>query len=246
MNRYLTVKEERQLIRRGQKGDTDARNQVIMNSFYLINREVGKRGKVLGRQYNDCLNFVIGVLCEKFHKFELKRGLRYSTYALFWVRQSRNRFIDEMGLIHVPSFILRPSKKDTERVMRFGGFADKARSVRTIEPMPGEPYMRYQEQFVSRDQAPEFESDHQDDLQELHYLLARLDAREREIVTLRSQGIPLRIVGEKFGITKERTRQIEFHAIKKMREIALKEHGEEINTKSTRQTYHFTPASQMN
>lgn len=242
---YLTVEEERRLVRLGQNGDTDARNRVIMNIFFLINREIGKKGRVLGTQYHDCLHHVISVLCRKFYKFDLKRKIRYSTYALFWVRQARNNYIDNMDLIHVPNFILRPSKKDHDRVKRFATFAERAKSVRTIEPMPGEAFMRYQEQFVSRDQQPEHNLDVESDHQVLKTLLDKLDAREREIVILRSQGIPLRIVGDKFGITRERTRQIEFSAIEKMREIALKERGEPITTKTTRSTYKYLPACKL-
>lgn len=81
---YLTREEERKLIRAGQRGCVESRNRVIMNIYHLIERDVIKR-LYMPDQIQDAINFAVSVLIEKFHKFELARNLRYSTYALYWV-----------------------------------------------------------------------------------------------------------------------------------------------------------------
>lgn len=245
MNKYLTVEEERRLVQLGQKGDHDARNQVIMNIYNLINREICKKRHVLSEQYYDCLNYVISVLCRKFHKFNLKRKLRYSTYAIWWVRQARDRFIDHMTLIHIPDFILRPGNQGTDRCHRFRSFAENAKDIRTIEPMAHEPYMRYQEQFVSREESVSHSVDRDDDHKYLDYLLSRLEPREREIVIRRSRGERLRDIGESLGLTRERIRQIEERAIRQMRKQAVEESGEPITSKTTGKSYQYVPACRV-
>jgi len=63
-------------------------------------------------------------------------------------------------------------------------------------------------------------------------LLSTLDPREREIIRLRAgldnnEGMTLEKIGEKLGITKERVRQLNVRAMKKMRTLA-EEHKEEL------------------
>jgi RNA polymerase primary sigma factor len=55
-------------------------------------------------------------------------------------------------------------------------------------------------------------------------LLENLDPREREIIRLRagldnSEGLTLEKIGEKLGITKERVRQLNVRAMKKLRSL---------------------------
>src|SRR2546423_760846 len=64
-------------------------------------------------------------------------------------------------------------------------------------------------------------------------LLDSLDPREREIIRMRAgldnnaEGMTLEKIGEKLGITKERVRQLNVRAMKKMRSLA-EEHKEEL------------------
>jgi RNA polymerase primary sigma factor len=81
--------------------------------------------------------------------------------------------------------------------------------------------------------APDTRSDEQECLasaeqasHKVNRLLALLDPREREIIRMRagldnnSEGMTLEKIGEKLGITKERVRQLNVRAMKKMRSLA--------------------------
>jgi RNA polymerase sigma factor (sigma-70 family) len=54
--------------------------------------------------------------------------------------------------------------------------------------------------------------------QKVNRLLRKLSEREQIILKLRSEGMTLSRVGEKFGLTRERIRQIETGAINTLRE----------------------------
>jgi RNA polymerase sigma factor (sigma-70 family) len=217
MGDFLTAKEERRLIRLGQRGDLDARNRVIMNVYYLINQQVGRRSKRLGNEFNDALHQVIVTLCEKFHKFELKRNLRYSTYARWWIRKSVSRYIDHMGLIQIPDYMCRPQNKDTTSFEKYKKQALDAKKVIAIEPGEHGNKMVTQEGFLSRELQPDSIPEYLDDLNAANKLLDTLRPRERKIIELRSQGNVLKQIGEKLGITRERVRQIESEAKQKLR-----------------------------
>jgi RNA polymerase primary sigma factor len=89
--------------------------------------------------------------------------------------------------------------------------------------------------------APDTRSDEQECLasaeqasHKVNRLLALLDPREREIIRMRagldnnSEGMTLEKIGEKLGITKERVRQLNVRAMKKMRSLA-ENHKDEVS-----------------
>jgi RNA polymerase sigma factor (sigma-70 family) len=63
-------------------------------------------------------------------------------------------------------------------------------------------------------------------------LLAYLEPREREIIRMRAglddhaKGMTLEEIGQQFGITKERVRQLNARAMKKLRDVANEQHIE--------------------
>jgi RNA polymerase primary sigma factor len=81
--------------------------------------------------------------------------------------------------------------------------------------------------------APDHRTDEQECLasaeqasHKVNRLLEYLDPREREIIRMRaglddnSEGMTLEKIGEKLGITKERVRQLNVRAMKKLRSLA--------------------------
>ena len=63
-------------------------------------------------------------------------------------------------------------------------------------------------------------------------LLARLDSREARILELRfgledGEPMTLKAIGKRFGLTRERVRQMEQQALEKLGEVMSREFGEE-------------------
>jgi RNA polymerase sigma factor (sigma-70 family) len=127
-------------------------------------------------------------------KFDCFRGNKFSTYASWAIMKNYARSIPE-------------EKHRRERyVTGHEEVFDVAPDTRTDE----------QECLASAEQATH----------KVNRLLSLLDPREREIIRMRagldsgSEGMTLEKIGEKLGITKERVRQLNVRAMKKMRSLA--------------------------
>jgi RNA polymerase primary sigma factor len=125
-------------------------------------------------------------------KFDYSRGNKFSTYASWAIMKNYARSIPD------------------ERTRR-------------------ERYVTGNEEYF--DAAPDQRSDEQEVVQaaeqanyKVNRLLQYLDPREREIIRLRAgldsnEGMTLEKIGEKLGITKERVRQLNVRAMKKLRSL---------------------------
>ncbi|MBX9680185.1 MAG: sigma-70 family RNA polymerase sigma factor [Gemmataceae bacterium] len=126
-------------------------------------------------------------------KFDYFRGNKFSTYASWAIMKNFARSIPE-------------EKTRRERyVTGAEELFDAAPDGRTDE----------QEMLASAEQASH----------RVNRLLEYLDPREREIIRLRAgldneEGLTLEKIGEKLGITKERVRQLNVRAMKKLRTLA--------------------------
>ncbi len=134
-------------------------------------------------------------------KFDYSRGNKFSTYASWAIMKNFARSIPE-------------EKHRRERyVTGHEELFEAAPDTRTDE----------HEIVASAEQAS----------YKVNRLLESLDPREREIIRMRagldsgSEGMTLEKIGEKLGITKERVRQLNVRAMKKMRSLA-EEHREDL------------------
>lgn len=224
-NDYLTRKEERKLIRAGQKGCVESRNRVVMNIYYLIMREVGRYRKLRSHR-EDAINWVITILLDRFNTFDLKHNVRYSTYATYWIRKALQRF--QPGLIHVPQAFIQPTKeiRTSRWFLENEEFVARSKRIASIEPSHyrrstnafNRDRLNFEDQFISREAAPFEHLAKEDDSQLAREMLNSLPARDREVLLRRCNGERLREIGDEFGLTRERVRQIEFKSIKLLRQ----------------------------
>ena len=134
-------------------------------------------------------------------KFDYSRGNKFSTYASWAIMKNYARSIPE-------------EKHRRERyVTGHEDIFDAAPDTRTDE----------QECLASAEQASH----------KVNRLLEYLDPRERQIIRMRAgldnaEGMTLEKIGEQLGITKERVRQLNVRAMKKLRSLA-EGHKEELS-----------------
>jgi RNA polymerase primary sigma factor len=186
-------------------------------------------------------------LMKAIEKYDYRRGHKFGTYASWWIRQSITRALsDKPRTIRIPSHLLEMRRKisksfhefvkkrnrepDPEEIVsEMGMDPASARRILDLVKQPVSLETPVGENSILRDFVEDEESTGLEDLIEwidqarnARHLLSALEPREREILRLRfGIGEPtsytLREVGQRFGITRERVRQIERKALKKLR-----------------------------
>ena len=179
-------------------------------------------------------------------KFEYRRGFKFSTYATWWIRQSVTRCIQEHSrAIRLPANTLRTIAKIRNAMRTFEHDRGRPASVEELADEVNIPesevkrLLRIAYNPISLDatlgdgdgEFGDFIADKTTlqpheivDLKELreklYQSMSDLSEREREIIILRfgigGQTYTLEEVGAKFGVTRERIRQIEAKALMKL------------------------------
>ncbi|MBU2082314.1 sigma-70 family RNA polymerase sigma factor, partial [Patescibacteria group bacterium] len=85
----LTSDEEKELAKKNEKGDLEARNKLIQSNLRLV---VSIAKRYIGRSPNLTLLDLIQEgnmgLARAVDKFDYRRGFKFSTYATWWIRQA--------------------------------------------------------------------------------------------------------------------------------------------------------------
>lgn len=179
-------------------------------------------------------------------KFEYRRGFKFSTYATWWIRQSVTRCIQEHSrAIRLPANTLRTIAKIRNVMRTFEHDRGRQAQVEEIADEVNIPesevkrLLRIAYNPISLDatlgdgdgefgdfiadktaKQPHDIVDLQNLREKLYQSMVDLTEREREIIVLRfgigGQSYTLEEVGAKFGVTRERIRQIEAKALMKL------------------------------
>lgn len=195
-----------------------------------------------------CQEGVLGLI-RAIDKFDLRKGVRLSTYASYWIRQSVGRAVAvQTRLIRLPihrvdqlSRVRRVTGELTqtlgrtphleeianhleEPVEKIEDLLEFSHPVRSLDEPVGDDELTTFGDFIENDVAQGLDEQVDKGLleQAVREALASLDARESRIVELRyglrdGKMLTLQDVAERFGLTRERIRQIEKEAIQKLR-----------------------------
>jgi RNA polymerase primary sigma factor len=98
----LEAREEIDLVRRAQGGDSPARQQII-DAHYGLVLHIASAFRCNSFEREDVIQEGLLGLMRALDGFDPERGCRFATYATYWIRQAIQRAIDRTGrLIGIP------------------------------------------------------------------------------------------------------------------------------------------------
>ena len=243
--------EEKELAKRIEKGDIEAKNLLARANLRLV---VSIAKKYVGRSANLSLLDLIQAgnlgLFKAVEKFDWNKGFKFSTYATWWIRQSITRALaDQSRTIRIPVHMVETISKykqihrklsqdlgrepmAEEIATEMGVPVDKIHVIENIsqdtvsleQPIGDDDDKSTLENFISDDKIlrPDQESARRILSDQIKEVLDELNPKERKILEMRYgliDGIQhtLERVGEEFGVTRERIRQIEAKVHDKLR-----------------------------
>ncbi|HEX5456677.1 MAG TPA: RNA polymerase sigma factor RpoD/SigA [Candidatus Saccharimonadales bacterium] len=107
----LTATQEVNLAKRIEKGDLDAKDEMIESNLRLA-VSIAKNYRFRGLDFSDLISEGNIGLIRAVEKFDYRKGFKFSTYATWWVRQSITRAIaDKARTIRLPVHIIERAGK---------------------------------------------------------------------------------------------------------------------------------------
>lgn len=249
----LSVEDEITLSTAAHKGDTVSRDKMINGNLRLvvkIARTYLHRGLLL----SDLIEEGNIGLMRAVEKFNPNLGFRFSTYATWWIRQAIERAImNQSRTVRLPIHVLKRITKCLSTIQKLGNdnhvptVSEVANELHESVEDIGQ-LLQYTENTLSMDM-PMSEYNHplqdaipdsvainpelifQEESFHQHVIgwLDSLPEYAREVIVRRFGLLgrdpeTLEEVGDNIGLTRERVRQVQLDALKRLREI-LKEEG---------------------
>jgi RNA polymerase primary sigma factor len=206
----LTAEEEQELARRIERGDLEAKQRMVKSNLRLV-VSIAKHYYGQHVPLVDLIQEGMFGLIRAVEKFDWRRGLKFSTYATPWVRQSIERGIAyKARTIRVPVHVLQRERKigraapglvaklgreptDEELaaavelpVQHVQEVREAARAVTSLDKRVGEgEETTLAELFASDAAEPAEQVDTHQREQIVHRAVSELPDREREVLQLR-------------------------------------------------------------
>jgi RNA polymerase primary sigma factor len=248
--RLLTPSEERELARRKDEGDEEAKRKLIESNLRLV-MSITRNYTKAGVPLLDLIQEGNLGLIRAVEKFDYRLGFKLSTYATWWIRQAITRALAEQGRtirlpVHVADQVRRVTRARrilAQRLNREPTLAELAAETGlprarveelselvedtvSLETPVGDGESLYGDMIEDgNSQAPDETTAQRLRAVELAAALERLTPRMRHVLTLRfgldgAKPRTLEEVGVGLGITRERVRQLEARALRELRSVA--------------------------
>ena len=240
----LTADEEKELARRIAKGDDEARKQMIRANLRLV-VSIAKNYIERGLSFMDLIEEGNIGLMKAIERFDPELGCKLSTYASWWIKQTiRRALIDKAKNVRVPAYMIEHIgrwKAAADELRQKHGREPTSEEVASDLKLPPRKVAALKhamslqsfgtgasedQVYDNLDQIPsESSGDYfsEMDRRELEHVIDQILTEREALVIQMRFGLgrergprTLEVIGTKIGLTRERVRQIEQGAIKKM------------------------------
>ena len=242
----LTKEEEQELLIKAKSGDEQAKQQLILSNLRLV-VNIAKNYSNKGLGFIDLISEGNFGLIHAIDKFDYTKGYRFSTYAVWWIKQAVTKAIISKGReIRIPSYKHDILNKVNKFIMGYITEYSSYPSIDSIAQGTGLEEKKIQKVMLEFQDMLSLNASIGDDIyledtisqadeeslenkvlgeiakEEINAILGLLKQKKKDILTLRyglfGQEIhTLEEVGKKFNITRERVRQIEKKTLDKLR-----------------------------
>jgi RNA polymerase sigma factor (sigma-70 family) len=236
-----------QSLRRAQEDARKVKTEIVAANLRLV-LSAARKYVYEGMEFMDLVQEGNLGLIKAVEKYDYRLGYKFSTYAIWWIRQGITRAVQEQSKtirtpVHLVEMIHKMRLSFGELVCELGRqpspgelggrMGISAERVERLLGMVGRRYVSLEDPIGdgesqlkeiigdTRKVSPEEEFIQKDLVEKVMGLLENLDPREVKVLKKRyglggTQDCTLKQVGEEFGLTRERIRQIEKAAIRKL------------------------------
>ena len=224
----VTPEEEVELAQRIRNGDQRALEKLTRANLRFV-VSVAKQYQNQGLSLPDLINEGNLGLIKAAEKFDETRGFKFISYAVWWIRQSILQALAEQSrIVRLPLNQVGSLNKINKALSKFEHENERQPSSEELSEMIDVPKdkisdtLRVSGRHVSDDSPCADRGLVNESLNtEIERALSTLSSREREIIKsffgIGCQEMTLEEIGERFGLTRERVRQIKEKAIRRLK-----------------------------
>jgi RNA polymerase primary sigma factor len=247
--KLLSAAEETMLARRIEQGDLQAKRRMIESNLRLVHA-VARAYHGSRVPYADLVQEGTIGLVQAVERFDHRRGVKLSTYAVWWIRRSMLDAIASSNVIRIPAkasqqlAAVRRAEGELERidhrrasdaaiaeqtqlsVTTVRSLREAARVTASLDQPVGEDATPLGDLLADARAGDPFESAiARESRDEVSSMVRLLPERHREVIVRRyglsDDGAQTHEqIGERLGVGEERSRQIEREALHRLRSIA--------------------------